>query len=68
MCNKTNKAASRLKAIKLLDEWLSDESGYDEVTWPEIKNQILSEEPINECEQCEAYVMPVLPARSDDDV
>jgi len=24
-------------AIALLDEWLQDESGYDEETWPELK-------------------------------
>jgi predicted DNA-binding antitoxin AbrB/MazE fold protein len=25
------------KTIRLLDEWMADESGYDEETWPEIK-------------------------------
>jgi len=25
------------KVISLLDEWMSDESGYDEETWPELK-------------------------------
>lgn len=25
------------RAIALLDEWLADDSGYDEETWPEIK-------------------------------
>ena len=25
------------EAIELLDEWLADESGYDEETWPELK-------------------------------
>ena len=24
-------------AIKLLDEWLADESGYDEQVWPTVK-------------------------------
>ncbi len=24
-------------AIRLLDEWMADESGYDEETWPELK-------------------------------
>jgi hypothetical protein len=23
--------------IRLLDEWMADESGYDEQTWPELK-------------------------------
>ena len=23
--------------IRLLDEWMADESGYDEETWPELK-------------------------------
>ncbi|MDM8522524.1 hypothetical protein QUF80_04060 [Desulfococcaceae bacterium HSG8] len=25
------------KVIQLLDEWMADESGYDEETWPELK-------------------------------
>jgi excisionase family DNA binding protein len=25
------------KAIQLLDEWMADDSGYDEETWPELK-------------------------------
>jgi hypothetical protein len=28
---------SNVKAIQLLEEWLTDESGYDEETWPELK-------------------------------
>ncbi|RJP33873.1 MAG: hypothetical protein C4527_03660 [Candidatus Omnitrophota bacterium] len=28
------------KAIKLLDEWLSDQSGYDENVWPKLKKLI----------------------------
>ena len=28
------------KAIALLEEWLADESGYDEETWPEIRGGI----------------------------
>ena len=24
-------------AIRLLDEWMADESGYDEETWPRLK-------------------------------
>ncbi len=27
-------------AIKLLDEWMADESGYDEETWPELKEAL----------------------------
>jgi hypothetical protein len=26
--------------IALLDEWLKDESGYDEETWPELKEAL----------------------------
>ncbi|HAO19015.1 MAG TPA: hypothetical protein DCQ37_00025 [Desulfobacteraceae bacterium] len=28
------------KRIRLLDEWMADESGYDEETWPEIKTAL----------------------------
>ncbi len=45
MGNKTNKAAGRLKAIELLDEWLSDKSDYDEVTWPKIEKALRNEGP-----------------------
>ena len=27
-----------IRAISLLDEWLNDDSGYDEQTWPELKD------------------------------
>ena len=27
-------------AIALLDEWLQDESGYDEQAWPELKSEL----------------------------
>jgi hypothetical protein len=27
-------------AIGLLDEWMADESGYDEETWPELKTAL----------------------------
>ena len=27
-------------AIALLDEWLEDDSGYDEETWPELKESL----------------------------
>ena len=27
-------------ALKLLDEWMSDESGYDEKVWPQVKQLI----------------------------
>ncbi len=30
-------------ALKLLEEWLQDESGYDEETWPELKRDRLSD-------------------------
>ena len=29
--------AGALKAIALLDEWMADESGYDEEMWPQIQ-------------------------------
>jgi hypothetical protein len=28
------------EVITLLDEWLQDESGYDEETWPELKEAL----------------------------
>ena len=28
------------KAIALLDQWLNDDSGYDEETWPELKKSL----------------------------
>lgn len=28
------------EAIRLLDEWLADESGYDGETWPHIKHEL----------------------------
>ena len=31
--------------IRLLDEWLADESGYDEETWPELKKGIETARP-----------------------
>jgi hypothetical protein len=30
----------RDKAIAMLDEWMNDESGYDEATWPELKEAL----------------------------
>lgn len=32
--------ASPERAIKLLDEWMADQSGYDEETWPIIKAEL----------------------------
>lgn len=29
-----------LGAVRLLDEWMADESGYDEETWPELKEAL----------------------------
>ncbi len=29
-----------LAAIRLLDEWMADDSGYDEETWPELKEAL----------------------------
>ncbi|HLO48452.1 MAG TPA: hypothetical protein VK211_08580 [Kamptonema sp.] len=34
------------KVIELLDEWMADESGYDEETWPELKAAIEKERDI----------------------
>ncbi len=31
------KGRGAASAIKLLDEWMADESGYDEETWPDLK-------------------------------
>jgi hypothetical protein len=30
-------ASQRRSAIELIDEWLQDESGYDEEAWPQVK-------------------------------
>ncbi len=30
----------RNRAIALLDEWMADESGYDEATWPELRKAL----------------------------
>jgi hypothetical protein len=30
----------RNRAIALLDEWMADESGYDESTWPDLKKAL----------------------------
>ncbi len=35
-----NQQAKNEAAIKLLTEWLADESGYDEETWPKVKQAI----------------------------
>ncbi len=32
-------------AIRLLDEWLADESGYDEATWPQLKAALQANRP-----------------------
>jgi hypothetical protein len=37
----TDLGAERVrKAIALLDQWLNDDSGYDEETWPELKKSL----------------------------
>ncbi len=39
--NKPRSLRERNEAmIKLLDEWLADESGYDEATWPKLEKSI----------------------------
>jgi len=32
--------AARAEILRALDEWLADESGYDEKIWPELKKAI----------------------------
>ncbi|MFL6212568.1 MAG: hypothetical protein ACJ74J_01610 [Blastocatellia bacterium] len=34
----SDQQAKRAACIELLNQWLADESGYDEKTWPKIKN------------------------------
>ena len=34
------RTAPQQKAIELIDEWLDDESGYDERSWPELRTGI----------------------------
>lgn len=34
---KREEKAPNIGAIKLLDEWMADDSGYAEETWPELK-------------------------------
>lgn len=36
----TPKAASSERLVRLLQSWLSDESGYDEVAWPQLKKAL----------------------------
>jgi predicted DNA-binding antitoxin AbrB/MazE fold protein len=31
---------SGAEAIKLIDQWLADDSGYDEQSWPELKTEL----------------------------
>lgn len=33
-------SARQQKAIDLLNEWLNDESGYDEEAWPDLKTEL----------------------------
>lgn len=33
-------SAKARRMIRLMDEWLKDESGYDEATWPELKKSL----------------------------
>ena len=39
--------AKNERAIHLLDEWMADESGYDEETWPRVK-EIIEENRLSE--------------------
>jgi hypothetical protein len=33
-------AEQKDRAIAMLDEWMNDESGYDEAAWPELKEAL----------------------------
>jgi len=33
------------RAVRLLESWLEDESGYDEETWPELKERLDEDRP-----------------------
>ena len=35
-----NQSAKNEAAIRLLEQWMADESGYDEKTWPIVKRAI----------------------------
>jgi len=37
---KADQIEKNLEVIRLLEEWLADESGYDEQVWPIVKNDI----------------------------
>jgi len=37
---KSDQMKKNQKIIELLDEWLADESDYDERVWPTVKNEI----------------------------
>lgn len=34
-----------VRAIRLLDEWMAEDSGYDEETWPELKEALDRDRP-----------------------
>ena len=36
----TEQQKKNLAVIELLDEWMADDSGYDEENWPQIKKAI----------------------------
>jgi len=36
----TTQRAKNEAAIRLLEEWMADESGYDEETWPKVKKAV----------------------------
>lgn len=37
---KRGEGRPNLAAVRLLDEWMADESGYDEETWPELRKAL----------------------------
>ena len=39
------------KLIQLLDEWMADDSGYDEDTWPELKEALDKERDLVSAER-----------------
>lgn len=37
---KRGEGRPNLAAVRLLDEWMADDSGYDEETWPELREAL----------------------------
>lgn len=39
------RSAETRRAVRLLESWLEDESGYDEAAWPELKKRLDEDRP-----------------------